>query len=536
MRYYRHPKIFTGTAEDGFASAFAEQDGVLAWVGDAAELPPGEDVVDLEGELVVPGLIDAHTHPTYISLIVDAVACTVPQVGSIPEMVAALRRHRNAGRGDGLWIEGWGYDESKLVERRSPTRHDLDQVSRTQPVYVLRSDAHSGICNTRALELAGITKDTVDPPGAEFGRDPDGTPNGVLKEHGANQPVLRAKGSAGFDADVDALVRTSAHLAARGIVAVTDMFCVPTTYAHLDLFRAAVERGFRQTARVFYDFDAVLEFPILSVSESDRQGQAQVAGLKIFMDGSISNETAWVREPYRSGGEPGPQGIHGMRLAQRDGMAEAAAYARANQLQLAIHAMGDAAIEEIVEVFGDQEPWLAGVPSVRIEHATMLDEALLGRLREARMSFGVATNVNFLYAEHDSYSENLTDEQLARAYRLRDLYDNLGPVALSSDCPATTWYDPDDPFMSIQAAVTRRAYNGADIVAEQALTVGEALMMYTGRARQLSDFGAAGQLAAGREASFVTLDRDLFDVDPATIMDTRVTGTWIRGEQVYELS
>ena len=151
----------------------------------------------------------------------------------------------------------------------------------------------------------------------------------------------------------------------------------------------------------------------------------------------------------------------------------------------------------------------------------------------ARMRFGVASNVDFLFAEHASYAANLTDEQLARCYAVRTLYDGLDAVALSSDCPATTWPDPDDPFMSIQAAVTRRAHDGSETNRDEAVTVGEALLLYTGRARLVTDLGDVGRIVPGAEASFVTVDRDLFTVDPSTIIDTTVTGTWIRGEQVF---
>lgn len=191
--FYRHDRIFPGIDEATFSTAFAVTDGVFSWVGDAADIPAGVDVVDLDGAVVLPGLIDAHTHPTYISLTMDAVACTVPEVNSIDDMVTALQSHPNFGAGPDRWIEGWGYDESKLAERRTPTRHDLDRVSTTQPIFVLRSCCHSAICNTRALELAGITAETPDPPAAKFGRDADGSPNGVLTEHAANKAVAQAK-------------------------------------------------------------------------------------------------------------------------------------------------------------------------------------------------------------------------------------------------------------------------------------------------------------------------------------------------------
>jgi predicted amidohydrolase YtcJ len=195
--------------------------------------------------------------------------------------------------------------------------------------------------------------------------------------------------------------------------------------------------------------------------------------------------------------------------------------------------MGDRALQEVVDVLGDQEPWLDGMPSVRVEHATLLDAELVARMSEARMTFGAASNVDFLFAEHGSYAANLTDEQLARCYAVRTLYDDLPAAALASDCPATTWPDPDDPFMSIQAAVTRKAHDGTDINPDQAVTVGEALMLYTGRARLVTDLGDVGRLVPGAEASFVTVDRDLFTVDPMTIIDSNVTGTWIRGRQVF---
>ena len=518
---YRHARIFTGTAPDSFAEAFAVEDGRVTWVGARNDAPEADVMVDLDGGLVVPGLIDTHTHPTWIARIVDAVPCGAPAVTSIDEMVEALRGHPKLGVA-GEWIDGWGYDEAQLAERRTPTRDDLDRVSTTQPVHVLRSDAHSGVCNSKALEIAGIGRDTPDPPGAEFGRHPDGTPNGVLTEVAANQAVMRHMRSPGFEADVEAMLRVSHRLAERGIVAVTDMACVPGSYEQLDLYREAVRRGFKQSVRVFYVFDAVRDR-----TPAHETGRAALGGVKLFLDGSVSNRTAWLRTPYRDSTN------HGIRTTSVEDVAAAASYARTHRIQLAVHAMGDLAIQEVVDVLGDEEPWLDGAPSVRVEHATLLDADLVARMSEARMTFGAASNVDFLFAEHGSYAANLTDEQLARCYAVRTLYDGLPAAALASDCPATTWPDPDDPFMSIQAAVTRRAHDGTEINAAQAVTVGEALMLYTGRARLVTDLGDVGRLVPGAEASFVTVDRDLVAVDPMTIIDASVTGTWIRGEQVF---
>jgi predicted amidohydrolase YtcJ len=164
-------------------------------------------------------------------------------------------------------------------------------------------------------------------------------------------------------------------------------------------------------------------------------------------------------------------------------------FARENKLQIACHAMGDRAAEHVVEFYQDEEPWMGRYPSVRIEHATVLSDELIDRIKAGRVDFGLVTNIDFFFAEYDSYSQNLTDTQFARTYPVRDVYRSIDKAALPSDCPATTWADPDNLFMSVQAAVTRKAYNGADIVPEQAISVAQALLMFTQRARLLSDFG-----------------------------------------------
>lgn len=527
--YYTAAKVFTATDETTTATAFAVDGETFSWVGEAGDVPAGADVVDLGDVTVLPGMVDVHTHASYIAEIAAAVPCTVPVVRDIPSMIEALKQHPNAG-GQG-WIDGWGYDESKLAEHRTPTRHDLDLVSTTQPVHVMRSDCHSGICNTRALEIAGISAKTPDPEHGRFGRDEDGVPNGVLVEHGANQAILRAKGGAGLEADVRELVATNRHFLERGLVGVTDMYCVPGTYDHRDLFSRAEAAGFLPRVRFYYDFATVQESTVAPILPEDLEGRVALAGLKLFADGSMSNRTAWLRDPY-----PGTDDQFGMPTAPARSLRGALGLAREHGLQIAVHAMGDRALEEVIAFFEDVEPWLEerGVPSVRLEHATLLDPGLMGRMGAARMHFGVASNIDFFFAEHDSFRQNLTDEQYARAYMVKDLYERVPDCALTSDCPATTWADPDDPFVSMQAAVERRAYNGVPIVPEQAITIGQAILLYTSRAARLVDFPGLGQIAPGFEASFVTLDQDVLSVPSDRICRTQVTATWVRGNQEFD--
>jgi predicted amidohydrolase YtcJ len=522
-------KIFTGRSEEEFVSAFRIEDGKFTWIGSSSDVDEA-GAIDFKGQTVLPGFLDIHTHPTYVAMTVHAVACTVPVVNNIAEMIAALKKHPNFGKGENDWVEGWGYDESKLAEHRSPTTKDLDQVSTAQPVYVLRSDCHSGICNTRALELAGITKDTPDPPGAKFGRYENGEPNGVLQEHAANDAVLRAKAVPTFRSKVEQIVGTGPHYNERGIVAMSDMMVFTKPYNDLDVYRDAEQRGLKQQVPVYFEWTALRQNMIPNLTDEKRTGRTKFAGLKLFADGSVSNRTAWVNEAYRNSND------HGYSTLTHEDLNSSYEWASRNKVQIAVHAMGDKTFQNVIDFFADKEPWMGNdIPSVRLEHITLLSEAQTRQMANAKMIFGASTQIIFYFAEYDSYSENLTNAQLKRTYPVRMFYRNIKHLGMSSDAPATTWADPDNVFVSLKAAVTRRAYNGADIIQEQAITLPQAVLLYTARAATVVPYaGSLGQIAPGFEASFIVLDRDIFTMDINDLDKALVRQTWIQGEHVYE--
>jgi predicted amidohydrolase YtcJ len=520
-------RVFTGARAAAFASAFRVSDGTFLWVGDTGDAH-GSGAIDLGGRTVLPAFLDIHTHPPAVAMTVSAIPCISPAVTDLPGMIAALRRHPNFGRDD-AWIEGWGYDESRLVEHRTPTARDLDLVSTTQPVYVSRSDLHSAVCNTRALEAAGITRDTPDPEGGRFGRDADGNPNGLLLELGAVNVVRRVKSVESFDARVAAIRATSGHYVERGLVAVSDMMASTTPYDDLRVYREAAAQGFLPRVLLYFDWaDLERKLPP-DLSDDARTGPIRFAGIKMFADGSISGRTAWMRDPFAGSDE------YGMPTLTPESMQAGYEWARRNRVQVAVHAMGDRALDMVIEFFADKEPWMAdGVPSVRLEHATLLSDEHLARIARARMRFGVATQIIFSFAEYDSYINHLTPRQFGQAYRLNTWFGALDCLGLSSDAPATPWADPDNVFVSIQAAVTRTAYNGKPFLPEQALTVPQAVLLYTSRAARVAPYEGLGQIAPGFDGSFVVLDRDIFSIEPSRIHETRIDETWIRGERVFQ--
>lgn len=523
---FTNARVFTGTDETGFASAFRIVDGRFDWVGEASAVA-GEPAVDLGGRTVLPGLIDSHTHPALMAATAVAAECFPPSVVSIDGLVERLREHQATLTAPSAWVLGRGFDDTKFPEGRMPTTADLDAVSAERPVLVWRCDAHSAVCNTAALRLAGITAATPDPAGARFERGPDGEPNGVLTEIAAVEAVARFIPVPERDEQVASLVAIGEELASRGIVAVCDLLS-NRLHDPLDAFRAAAAKGLRTRVALYPGWDP--SAPLAELTPDDREGRIRIGGVKVVLDGAYSNRTAWVAEPYPESCD------HGLRLVEDDDVLAAGAWARRNGVQLAVHAMGDSALDRVASLFEDQEPWLDGIPSVRIEHATIISEEYAERLRSARMTFGIATHTVFFFAEYDGYELALRAEQVPDAYPIARLFRTIGPLALSSDRPATAWSGADDVMLSVEAAVRRQAYNGADFVPEEAISVAQALLLYTGRAGLLSPLESVGRIATGYDGSFAVLDRDVFSVPADEIATVRVAETWIRGEQVYRRS
>lgn len=513
--------VFTGLGEHDRASAFRIDSGVISWVGDAAEVA-SEPAIDLGGRTVLPGLLDMHTHPAVMASRAGTIECLPPEVSSLPALVARLREHPDLGAPGDTWIVGTGFDDGVYPEGRPPTAQDLDAVSTTQPVLVWRCDGHSASCNSRALEVAGITAETPDPPGARFERDDQGAPTGVLTELAAVEAVtarIPEPDVAGYAAR---LADLEEHFLSHGITGLCDLLSswIPEPLA---AFRRARRLGFRPRVALYPAWEPALA----DLDDDARSGDIRIAGVKVFLDGAFSNRTAWVEDPYPDSTE------HGIRSISDDALLEAAAWARRNRVQLAAHAMGDRALNRVVDLLGDQEPWLDGVPSVRLEHATLVSDDLVARLVGARMRFGVGTHTIFLYAEREAYRRNLGAPQEEIAYPIRSLYDAGLPLALSSDRPATAWADADDVFVSVEAAVRRRAWDDSDIGQHSAITVAQALLLYTGRARALAALGPVGVIEPGAAGDFVVLDRDVLSVPDDEISSVRVAETWIAGERVW---
>lgn len=526
---------FSGRTGEPLLTEMTVEDGLF--VDDDAPAPEGTEflTVDLRGAFVMPAFIDAHAHPDGLAMTMGAAACTPPAVHNMDDLVRELRRAA-ARRPEG-WIEGWGYDESLLEEGRSPLAADLDRVSTARPVFIRRSDYHSAVVNSRALELAGITRDTPDPEGGAFGRDAEGNPDGRLIELGAVRFLeARAKPPKTFETAVAGLLAMRDHYLTHGILTTCDMMAMRGADPEpLTLYRTAVERGLPVDFNLYAvwqggeDSSGMPDF-----TKDELRGPVRYAGVKLFADGSISGRTAAVRRPYRvPEGESAGEHPCGMMTLEEPVFRAALSYARRNGVQLAVHLMGDAAIDAVLDWLDGVEPWLAGIPSVRLEHASLMRPDQLERIAGMALRPAVTTQIIFPFAEWRSYRAALSTADYNAAYPVRSIAAKVPAFALSSDAPCTTWADPDSVFASLAAAVTRCDADDGFFGPDEAVSPALALSLYTGRAAAvMPTAGTIGLIEPGARANFITLSANPLLTAPSKIRDIRVTGVWRDGVRI----
>lgn len=548
-------KIFTGKNESDFAEAMIVLDNKIENIGTNSQVEKfwnrliktnfeTTKELDLNGKVVIPGLIDAHLHPIMLAHCLEEISCLPPKINSIEELVAEIKHRRKiidnqisvadeAKFKNKKWIIGWGCDEGKFPEKRLPNRWDLDRGAEDVPVTVVRACEHIRCCNSLALELAGIDRDTPNPLGGEIGRDETGEPNGILYENARNLvggilPKMNSE-----DLSVE-MLKVSEHLLSQGITSICDMGDLTSKDNH-SIYYEAVENGFKQNVGVYYLWEFNWKDKDFTIKEEDKNSEKQihVSGLKLIGDGSFSGHTAWVDEPYYGTDE------HGISTCSDELLDDAIRYCRENNLQLSFHGMGSKAIDRILvklEAVGKWEIKYSGeadrtTPFARIEHVTEPSEKAM----EIADKLGVAfvTQPIFLFSEIESYVKNLGEDRLKKTYPLATMLKRNILLALSTDSPATAWSDPTNPWINIKGAIVRRAYNGTDIGQPEKISIEEAILLYTRNAAIAAGFNHRGVLKEGHYADFVILDNNPFIMDPNKIDDIKTLKTFINGKEVY---
>jgi hypothetical protein len=531
-------KLWTQDPRFPDATAVAVQAGRILAVGSDAEIlalaGPQTQVIDLDGRRVLPGLTDAHFH--FQGWALSRRELPLAGLGSLQAVQEALRqRAEQTPPGGSQWIKGQGWNETDWPEPRLLTRHDLDAAAPDHPVILWRSDLHLATVNTLALRLAGITAETPDPPAGVIDRDAAGQPTGVLRDQAMER--LDAVLPQPTEAEIDAAMRDAIAEAHRlGLTGVHDF----------RIGDAAESRGAFQTwqrlhaagdlrLRVWMMFDGTLldEAIALGLRSGFGDDWLRIGGAKYFADGSLGARTAWMLEPYNDGGS----GLPVVPMAELAGAIQRGAAAG---LPVGIHAIGDRAIRELLDVFSEVLPQLpiancqlpignSPLPHriEHVQHSTREDLLRLG-------SLGLVASVQPIHLVDDmALVERAIGERGRWAYAFRTLLDSGAVLALGSDSPVAS----PNPFWGIHAAVTRQRRDGTPAggwYPEERLTVAEAVAGYTlGPAYASGQLDRLGSIAPGKLADVVVLDRDIFAVPPAEIAGTQPALTIFDGAVVY---
>ena len=509
------------------AEAILMRDGAIAWVGSEHEVreraPAGTEFVDLRGRTVVPGFVDAHIHPIFYGLSLEGVPCLPPDVTSIADLQHGIEERALGGETDD-WIWGQGYDDTRLVEGRHPTRDDLDLPAAGRPVVLTRVCGHMCVANSRALELAGIDATTPDPPGGRIERDAAGEPTGLLLET-AESLVLRHVSSE-REHVLRALRLVSDDLLRHGITTCCDAWLgYSEGAAEPDIWTEALASGvFRPGISFLVHHELWRQRPDLPDTSLD------IIGVKVVADGSVSGGSAGLAEPFLDGED------HRLFVFEPEELNELCADVSSHGLVAAIHAMGDRAISMALDAVEAAEGRAVAQhparPGSRIEHCTLPSPFDIERM--ARLGVTPVMQPIFLFAEGEAYLERLGTERSAWANPARAMIDAGVRVALGSDAPATTWSEPTDVMLGIQTSVARRTWAGSSLGIAQSTTVAEAVIGYTANAASAAGFGGdRGMLEAGRRADLAVLSEDPLGAPIERIRDVEVVATILAGELVF---
>jgi predicted amidohydrolase YtcJ len=511
-------RIFRGL-HDGFAEALAIHGGrvVASGARDAVEALAGPATrrIDLGGRLAVPAFNDSHQHLLPLGLGMAHVNLRAPEVASIDALLARIRAAaRSAPKG--AWILGRGWDDSELAERRPPTAEELHAAAPDNPVLAVRTCGHAAVANRAALAVAGIGADTPDPDGGRIERAA-GQPSGVLHESAIR--MVRAQIPKPTDAMlVDAIERAGRHLLTEGFCAVMDANVGMVAGAReIEAYRTA-RAADRLPARTWICLagnpDGIAEIAWQSgLRPGDGDAMLRFGAVKVFADGSAGGRTAAVSEPYVQGGT-------GMFIFPREVLHGLFARYHRQGWQLAIHAIGDAAIETTLQGFeamDTAEHPVAGRRH-RIEHCEFVRPGQIARM--AARGIEAVPQLIFHHEFGDMYVQNLGRARAEASNPMRAWIDaGLHPAA-GSDAPVSA----TSPFLNIHAMVTRRTCHGTLLGPEQRISVAEAVHSYTW-ASAYTQFAEAqrGRLVPGQIADIAVLSQDIFAVNaeaiPATVTD-----------------
>jgi predicted amidohydrolase YtcJ len=516
-------RIYTVDDAQPRAEAFAVSNGRFVAVGSTDDvrnlIDPGTQVIDAEGMTVVPGFIDAHSHPAWGGI--EELINVNVDLRTIAEIQNALRR-RAAQTPPGEWVIGFKYDDTKLRDGRPLSRRDLDEAVPNHPVMVGHRGGHTAIYNSKAFELAGVTAQTPDPAGGAFGRQ-DGELTGFVAEH-ANDVFEKLIPSGSTREQRQAGIKLISELmTAAGITSVHDAgVSQDHAIAYEDAYRAG-EMRFRAYMLPLGKAPIFAGLKQAGIRTGFGDEWLRVGAVKFAADGSASERTMRMSTPFE--GRPNDYGI--LTMSQEE-IHEVVEDAHRRGYQVGIHANGDVAIDMVLNAYERvQQHWPRPDPRHRIEHCSLVNDELLRRIK----AVGAIPTPFYTYAYyHGDKWANYGQAKMRWMFAHKSFLDHGIRVAGASDyIPG-----PFEPLMALQSMVTRKDYRGEVWGPNQQVSVGQALRIATLNGAHASfEEDVKGSITAGKLADFVVLAEDPHETEPDRIKDVQVVRTVVGGKTMH---
>jgi len=521
--------VFTGLLDKPQPGAVAIIDNKIAAIGSKQELEPliGEktQVFDYDNQLIMPGFHDFHLHIMMGGLSLDSV--NLFDARSEEETVNMVRQFADS-RPDEPWIIGFMWDSSYWNDKRLPNRASLDRVFPDRPVLLFHAEGHYTWVNSKALENAGITRDTQNPAYGSIEKDENGEPTGILIE-GASELVTRHAYVFSKRKKMQLFQNFLNEAARFGVTSVNNLFGTESL-SMLDDFELfqEFERNGQLSVRIHL-------FPALNgdldqakqLRETFSSNKLRVSGLKQFIDGVITSRTAYLIEPYADQSD-----THGHAAFSPETIKEWVIAADQEGFSIRFHAIGDAAIRLALDAFeGAQKVNGARDSRHAVEHVEVVHPNDIARFQQLGVIASMQPN-HFALSERGVYTERIGEQREKYVFAIRTLKNAGATLAFGTDFPI----DSLNPVRQIYRAVTRIDSGGADVWnPEERITLVEALHAYT--------FGSAfgtfrehelGTLEVGKLADIAVLDRNLFEIPAEEILDAKVIQTFVDGKIIFQ--